>query len=145
MTCLVAKIDNNWLWNKRFYHINFDNIMKVSSTFAVRDLPKIVKPIKIVCKECVMAKQKKISFHNKQLTTTKKLEIVHTNLSGLRKTRGFYGERYFMILVDDYYKMMWVAFLKEKYEAFDKFKIFKNRVENKLGMNIICLRSDRGG
>ena len=50
-----------------------------------------------------------------------------------------------MILVDDFSRMMWVAFLKEKSKEFDKFKIFKNRVENELGMKIKCLRSDRGG
>ena len=41
--------------------------------------------------------------------------------------------------------MMWVVFLKEKSEAFDKFKIFKNRVENEFDMKIKCLRSNRGG
>ena len=41
--------------------------------------------------------------------------------------------------------MMWVAFIKEKSEAFEKFKIFKNRVENESGVKIKCLRSDRGG
>ena len=50
-----------------------------------------------------------------------------------------------MILVDDFSRMMWVSFLKEKYEAFDTFKIFKNRVENESGMKIKCLRSNRGG
>ena len=47
-----------------------------------------------------------------------------------------------MILVDDFSRMMWV---KEKYEAFDKFKIFMNRVENKYGVKIKCLRPNRGG
>lgn len=56
ITCLVAKVDNNWLWNRRFYHINFDNIVKVSSTFAVRDLPKIMKPSNVIYKECILAK-----------------------------------------------------------------------------------------
>ena len=60
-------------------------------------------------------------------------------------TKGFYGESYFMILVDDFSRMMWVAFLKEKFEAFDKFQIFKNIVENELGIKIKCLRSYRGG
>ena len=23
MTCLVAKVDNSWLWHRRFYHIKF--------------------------------------------------------------------------------------------------------------------------
>ena len=40
---------------------------------------------------------------------------------------------------------MWVAFLKDKYEAFDKFKIIKNRVENESNMKINFLRSDKGG
>lgn len=43
MTCLVAKVDNIWLWHRTFYYIKFDNIVKVSSTFAVKDLPKIKK------------------------------------------------------------------------------------------------------
>ena len=67
------------------------------------------------------------------------------DLSGPMKTKGFYGERHFMILVYDFSRMMWVAFLKEKSEAFDKFKIFKNRVENEFGMKIKCLRLYRGG
>ena len=55
MTCLVAKVDNSWLWHRR-YHINFDNIVKVSSTFVVRDLLKITKPTNVMCKECILAK-----------------------------------------------------------------------------------------
>ena len=70
--------------------------------------------------------------------------MYHTYLSGPSTTRGFYGERYFMILVDDFTRMMWVAFLKEKSEAFEKFKVFKNRVKNESGMKIKCLRFDRG-
>ena len=72
------------------------------------------------------------------------MEIVHTNLSGPTKTRGFYGERYFMIFVDDFTRMMWVVFLKENFEAFEKFKLFKNRVENESGVKINWLRSDGG-
>ena len=48
-----------------------------------------------------------------------------------------------MIFVYDFTRMMWVAFLKEKLEAFDKFKIFKKRVENESGEKIKSLRSDR--
>lgn len=41
--------------------------------------------------------------------------------------------------------MVWVTFLREKFEAFDKFKLFKAKVENEIGLRIKCLRSDRGG
>ena len=49
-----------------------------------------------------------------------------------------------MILVDDFTRMMRVAFLKEKLEAFEKFKIFKNIVENEARVKIKSLRFDRG-
>ena len=49
-----------------------------------------------------------------------------------------------MIAIYDFIRMMWVAFLKEKLEAFEKFKIFKNRVENEPRVKIKSLRSNRG-
>ena len=77
ITCLVANIDNNWLWHRRFYHINFIDIVKASRTFAARDFPQITKLTKIVCKECILAKKKRVSFPSKKFTTTEKLKIVH--------------------------------------------------------------------
>lgn len=41
--------------------------------------------------------------------------------------------------------MCWVTFLKEKLEAFGKFKIFKALVENEIDKRIKCLRLDQGG
>ena len=62
ITCLVAKVDDSWLWHKIFCHINFDSIMKTSSMFVVRDSPKIIKPTNIICKEYVLAKHKILLF-----------------------------------------------------------------------------------
>ena len=92
-----------------------------------------------------MAKHNKTSFLCKNFSIIEKLEIVHTDLSGPTKTKGFYGERYFMILVDEFSRMTWVTFRKEKYEAFDKFKIFKNRVENESSVKIKYVILDKGG
>ena len=50
-----------------------------------------------------------------------------------------------MLFIDDYTRMNWVAFLKEKSEAFMKFKSFKALVENEANIKIKCLRSDNGG
>ena len=80
MTCLIAKIDNSWLWHKRFYHLIFYSIVRTNIMFVVRDLPKIVKPSNTIFKECVLTKHSRTYFPSKKFTTTKKLEIVHTNL-----------------------------------------------------------------
>jgi transposase InsO family protein len=70
---------------------------------------------------------------------------VHTDLVGPTTTKGLKGEKYFMLLVDDYTKMIAVFFLKNKSESFENFKIYKEMVENKMDSKIKCLRFDNGG
>ena len=65
ITCLIAKIDNSWLWHNFFCHINFDNIVKAGNTLVVRNFPKIFKPTDTICKESILAKQKRVSFPSK--------------------------------------------------------------------------------
>ena len=123
----------NWLWNQRLGHLSFDNLSKISTKEAIRDLPKIVVPINSVCKHYQHGKQTRASFKIKEHMTSHPLEIIHTDLCGRNKTKSLQGYHYFMLLIEDYTRMTWVAFLKEKSEAFEIFKIFKAMVENKSG------------
>ena len=50
-----------------------------------------------------------------------------------------------MLVIDDYSRLTWVAFLKERSEAFQKFKLFKALTENQTGKRMKAVRSDRGG
>ena len=50
-----------------------------------------------------------------------------------------------MLLVDDYTRMTAVFFLRNKSEAFENFKVYKEMVENEMYSKIKCLRSDNGG
>jgi transposase InsO family protein len=50
-----------------------------------------------------------------------------------------------MLFIDDFSILTWVAFLREKYDAFDKFKKFKVLDENQTGKKLKLIRSDRGG
>src|SRR5271156_1932130 len=144
VSCFVAKVDDSWLWHKRLCHINFDDIVKISNVKAVRDLPSIARPVDTMYRECVMGKHVRSSFRSKQNSAENKLDLVHTDLCGPTQTRSYYEERYFILFVDDFSRMMWVAFLKEKSEALEKFKIFKAKAENESGLKLKCLRSDRG-
>jgi hypothetical protein len=126
-------------------HMHFDNLVKVSKREAVREMPQITKPTNTLCKHCQQGKQTKTRFKSKEYSTTKPLEIVHTDLVGPTTTKGLKGERYFMLLVDDYTRMTAVCFLKNKSEAFENFNIYKEIVENEMDSRIKCLRSDNGG
>lgn len=73
------------------------------------------------------------------------LELLHIDLCGLTRSKGFQGEQYFMLFTDDYTIMTWMCLLNKKSKAFGHFKRFKERIENESDMKIKCLRSDNGG
>jgi hypothetical protein len=50
-----------------------------------------------------------------------------------------------MLVIDEFSRRTWVAFVKEKYDAFEKFKTFKALAENQTGRKLKAIRSDRGG
>jgi transposase InsO family protein len=143
--CCLGKEDESWLWHKIMGHIHFDNLVKVIKREVVREMPQITKPTNTLCKHCQQGKQTKTRFKSKEYSTTRPLEIVHTDLVVPTKTKGLKGEKYFMLLVDDYIRMIGVCFLKNKSEAFENFKIYKEMVENEMDSKIKCLRSDNGG
>jgi transposase InsO family protein len=143
--CCLGKEDESWLWHRRMGHMHFDNLLKVRKREVVREMPQITKPINNLCKHCQQGKQTKTRFKSKEYSTTKPLEIVHTDLVGPTTTKGLKGERYFILLIDDYTRMIGFFFLKNKSEAFENFKIYKEMVENEMDSRIKCLRSDNGG
>lgn len=106
----------------------------------VRDLPILVKPTNIVCREYQLVNKTNRIFMNKEYSTMKPLELICIDFCGHTRTRGSNEERYFMLLIDDFYRMIWVTFIKDKFEAFDIFKVFKSMVENQVDAKIKCLR-----
>ena len=57
-------------------------------------------------------------FKSKEYSTTRPLEILHTDLVGPTTTKGLKGEKYFMLLVDDNTRMIAIFFVINKSEAF---------------------------
>ena len=64
---------------------------------------------------------------------------------GTTKRKGLNGEKYFMILIDDYTRMTWVCLLNKKSKYFGCFKKFKEMVENEIGSRIKCLGFGNNG
>ena len=143
--CHINLVDESWLWDRRLGHIDFDNLVKVNNLGAVRNMPKITKPSNPICRHCQLGKETRIRFRTKEYLTSKPLELVHTDLCGPRRIKSLQGESYFMLFIDDFTRMTWIFFLKEKSEAFERFKAFKILVENETEAKIKCLRSDNGG
>jgi hypothetical protein len=98
-----------------------------------------------VFKPCQVGNLTRTQFKSKNSTSTEKpLQLVHMNLCGPSRQEGTGKENYFMLIIDDYSRLTWVSFLKEKDESFEKFKIFKALTENQIGNRLNFVRSDRG-
>jgi hypothetical protein len=112
----------------------------------VKYLPRISKPQDFVCKPYQVRNLTRTQFKSKSSTSKKKpLQLVHMDLFGPSRKEGTGKVNYFMLIIDDYSRLTWVTFLKEKSEAFEKFKIFKALTKNQTGNRLTVVRPDRGG
>ena len=55
------------------------------------------------------------------------------------------GYVYYVSFIDDFSRMTWIYFMKNKDEVFSKFKEFKALIENHTKKKIKIFRLDNGG
>ena len=72
------------------------------------------------------------------------LDYVHTNVWRLVQTTSLRDSVYFMCFIDDHSRKVWVYFMRHKSVTFDKFKLWKTKMENQIGRNNKCLLSENG-
>jgi transposase InsO family protein len=76
---------------------------------------------------------------------TKSLELVHGDLCGPISPITPSGNRYMLLLVDDFSRYMWVSLLSSKDQAALEIQRIQAAVERKSGNLLCALRTDRGG
>ncbi|GJZ53278.1 retrovirus-related pol polyprotein from transposon TNT 1-94 [Tanacetum coccineum] len=119
-------------------------IQSLASKELVRNLPKL-KFDQHFCDACKIGKQAHASHKAKNIvSTTRCLELLHMDLFGPSAVRSYGGNRYTLVIVDDYSRYTWTRFLKDKTEAFDQFEIFSKKIQNQLGCTIVSIRTDHG-
>ena len=57
-------------------------------------------------------------------------------------TLSLSGKQYFLSIIDDYTRKVWVYFLADKGEAFSKFCEWKKLVETQVKKKVCCLKID---
>jgi hypothetical protein len=83
----------------------------------VRALP-LVEHVNQLCDVCLAGKQRRASFAQQaQYRAKDRLELVHGDLCWPITSATPSGERYFLLLVDDLTRYMWLALLTTKDEA----------------------------
>nr|GEU63490.1 retrovirus-related Pol polyprotein from transposon TNT 1-94 [Tanacetum cinerariifolium] len=100
--CLETIHENSMLWHRRLGHANMRRIQSLASNDLVRNLPKL-KFDQHFCDACKIGKQAHASHKAKDIVSkTRCLELLHMNLFGPSTVRSYEGNRYTLVIVDDY-------------------------------------------
>ena len=117
----------------------------MSRTGMVRGLPEIGHADQL-CDACLAGKQRRAPFPQAaKYRATKQLELVHADLCGPITPATPGGKHYFLLMVDDYSRYMWLVLLSTKDEAEAAIQRVKAAVEVQSGCVLRTLRTDRGG
>jgi hypothetical protein len=143
--CNKATIDDSELWHQRMGHLNFTDMLKISSKDIVKDLPKMEKTRKGICSSCQLGKQTRAA-HKKTsgIQTSRNLELLHMDLMGPTITTSLGGRRYILVIVDDFSWYTWAIPLREKYDAFDATQHVFKKIQVEQNCLIMRIRSDHG-
>ncbi|GJT96541.1 retrovirus-related pol polyprotein from transposon TNT 1-94 [Tanacetum coccineum] len=142
--CLATIDENSTLWHRRLGHANMRLVQSLASKELVRNLLKL-KFDQHFYDAYKIGKQAYTSHKAKNMvSTTRRLELLHMDLFGPSTVQSYGGNRYTLVIVDDYSRYTWTRFLKDKIEAFDQFEIFSKKIQNQLGCIKVLIRTDHG-
>ena len=108
---------------------------------------KIPKAAKLsFCEGCVEGKMHRKPFKPVgEIRSTRRLQLVHSDVCGPMSTQSVGGRRYFVTFIDDFSRCCSVYFLRHKSEVFEKFKEFEAITTSGCGERFGTLRTDNGG
>jgi transposase InsO family protein len=144
--CLAVKgSENAWLWHARFGHLNFPALSKLARGDMVRGLSE-VEHVDQVCAGCLAGKHRCTSFpRTAAYRAEEALELIHGDICGPITPATPSGSRYFLLLVDDSSRYMWLRILCSKDQAAGAIKQYKQVAEVEIGHKLKAFRTDRGG
>jgi hypothetical protein len=98
-----------------------------------------------LCSACQAGKQVGNTHPKKSaMSTSKAFELLHMDLFGPTTYTSIGGNKYGFVIMDDFTRYTWMAFLVDKSDVFDTFKKFIKRVQNEFETTIKRVRSDNG-
>ncbi|XP_062014830.1 uncharacterized protein LOC133731483 [Rosa rugosa] len=136
------------LWHRRLGHVNYQDMLKLSSKQCVRGMPALNGKTDKLCGGCRIGKQTKAPHKVvNSATTTKALELLLMDLMGSVQSESIGGKSYMLVVVDDFSRFTWVNFLKDKAETFESFKSLSQKMLIEKQSSNLCMvrvRYDNG-
>jgi len=114
-TCMVTKSDMGWLWHRRLAHVGMRNLAKLQKEGHIPGLTNVVFEKDRLCSACQAGKQVGAPHLAKNiLNSTRPLKLLHMDLFGPITYISIGGNKYGLVIVDDFSRFTWVFFCKIK-------------------------------
>lgn len=127
-------------WHKRLGHAS-------KSKLAQLDFLKKIsfKNKDNICDSCEKAKNTRQPFPTSSIKTNGSFELLHCDIWGRYRTPSFTSANYFLTIVDDFSRAVWVFLIKHKSDASRCLIDFHKMVENRFEKRVKRVRCDNGG
>ncbi|GJU78372.1 retrovirus-related pol polyprotein from transposon TNT 1-94 [Tanacetum coccineum] len=145
--CLLSKASKNksWLWHRRLNHLNFGTINDLARKDLVRGLPRLKFEKDHLCSACQLGKSRKHTHSPKtENTNLEVLNTLHMDLCGPMQVQTINGNKYILVIVDDYSRFTWVKFLRSKDETTEFVIKFLKQIQVDLNKIVRYIRTDNG-
>ncbi|GJP75378.1 hypothetical protein CLOP_g5831 [Closterium sp. NIES-67] len=134
-------------WHERLCHVNFPMLQKLVKDGSLKGL-EVKGGVKEIgsCPTCLETKFSKFPFNSTTGPAKTPLALVHMDVVGPTRAPSLLGSRYFLTIVDDHTRAVWVYPLKSKGEvAAAVLKEWMPRAQRECGHKVKVIRSDNGG
>ncbi|GJP78704.1 hypothetical protein CLOP_g8974 [Closterium sp. NIES-67] len=134
-------------WHERLCHVNFPMLQKLVKDGSLKGL-EVKGGVKEIgsCPTCLETKFSKFPFNSTTGPAKTPLALVHMDVVGPTRAPSLSGSRYFLTIVDDHTRAVWVYPLKSKGEvAAAVLKEWMPRAQRECGHKVKVIRSDNGG
>ena len=128
------------LWHKRMGHPS----ARVVGSLSQVDFSVVSEISNKACDICLRAKQTRSSFPLSSNKTSFSFELLHCDLWGPYKTPSYAGARYFLTVVDDYSRSVWLYLQKDKTETATNLKSLIALASRQFQTQVKRIRSDNG-
>ena len=104
------------LWHQRLGHLNAQHLKDIAQKELATGIKLPKETTLSLCEGCVEGKMHRKPFKSVGGNrSTRKLQLVHSDVCGPMQTESLGGKRYFVTFIDDFSRCCAVHFLKNKY------------------------------
>lgn len=122
---LSRVIPKQAIWHFRLGHLSHDRLSKIYQIY-----PQVFSDNKAICDVFHFVRHKKLPFSLSNSRATHKFELLHFDIWGSVSINSIHNHKYFLTVVDDYSRFVWIVILKTKSEVSSHVQQFITLIEN---------------